>query len=72
MRKYSDFLTLFKFKEKIRLVEEISESMNNTDTQYVSVGDFLNMHKTVLNETSLVSEIPNKCTEEKARQKHQF
>ena len=46
--------------------------MNNTDTQYVSVGDFLNMRKTVLNETSLVSEIPNKCTEEKVRQKHQF
>lgn len=53
-------------------MEEISESMNNTDIQYVSVGDFLNMRKTVLNETSLVSEIPNKCTEEKARQKHQF
>ena len=36
-----------------------SENRNDTETECDSVEDALNMHRTALNETTLVSEIPN-------------
>ena len=38
--------------------------MNDTETEYASVEDLLNMHKTVSNKTTLISEIPNVNNEE--------
>ena len=42
----------------------MSESINDTETEYASVGDPLNMHRTASNETTLVAEIPNIINEE--------
>ena len=38
---------------------EISESINDTKTEYASVEDPLSMYRTASNETILISEIPN-------------
>ena len=38
--------------------------MNDTETEYASVEDLLNMHRTVSNKTTLISEIPNVNNEE--------
>ena len=73
MRKYSDFLTLLKFKEKTRVLpkklfwmneKEMSESINDTETECVSVKDVINIYRTASNETTLVSEIINIINEE--------
>ena len=42
----------------------MSESINDTETEYASVEDSLNMHRIALNETTLVSEIPSIINEE--------
>ena len=44
--------------------KEMSESTNDTETEYASVEDSLNMHRIALNETTLVSEIPSIINEE--------
>lgn len=38
--------------------------MNDTETEYASVEDLLNMHRTISNKTTLISEIPNVNNEE--------
>ena len=42
----------------------MSEGINDTETKYASVEDFLNMHRIASNETTLVSEIPYMTNEE--------
>ena len=42
----------------------MSEGINDTETKYASVEDFLNMHRIASNETTLVSEIPYMINEE--------
>ena len=42
----------------------MSESINDTDTEYASVEDPLSMHRPESNEASLVFEIPNIINEE--------
>ena len=43
----------------------MSENRNDTETDYASVKDPLNMHRTASNETTLFSEIPNITNVEK-------
>ena len=45
---------------------QMSENINDTEreTEYVSLEDPLNMYRTVSNETTLISEIPNISNEE--------
>ena len=45
---------------------EMNESINNTETGYGLVEVPLSMHRSVSNETTLISEIPNIVTEENA------
>ena len=44
--------------------KEVSENRNDTETEYASVEDPLNMCRTASNETTLVSEIPSIINEE--------
>ena len=44
--------------------KQMSESINETDTEYASVEDVVNMHRTASHETTFVSEIPNIINEE--------
>lgn len=48
----------------ISLREEVSESRNDTETEYVSVEDLLNLLRTVSNIRNLISEIQNINNEE--------
>ena len=43
---------------------EMSDSINNTETENDLFEDFLSMHRTASNETALISEIPNIINEE--------
>ena len=43
---------------------EMNESTNNSETGYGLVEDPLSMHRSVSNETTLISEIPNIVAEE--------
>ena len=73
MSKCSDFLALLKFKEKMRVLlkkiifdgTEISESINDTETEYASVEDPLTMHRTVTNKATYIFEIPSVLINEK-------
>ena len=66
----SDFLTLLKFKEKIRPLlkkiisdrTKISENINDTEIEYASVEDLLAMQRTA--STALIFEISNIFNEE--------
>ena len=44
--------------------KEMSESINDTETECVSVKDVINIYRTASNETTLVSEIINIINEE--------
>ena len=45
--------------------EEMTENINyRSETEFTSIEDPLNMHRTALNETTLVSEIPNMINNE--------
>ena len=61
---------MFKFSDIVEVQEETEKgtaesicnakaNVNKTETEYVSVEDPLNIHRTTSNETSLVSDIPN-------------
>ena len=68
------FPILLKFKEKLRVLlkknisygKEMSKDTNGTrsEIEFTLVEDPINMHRTALNETSLVSEIPNTIDKE--------
>ena len=44
---------------------EISESINDTETEYASVEDLLTMHRTVTNKATYIFEIPSVLINEK-------
>ena len=72
VRRCESFLILLKFKDKIKMLlnklisdkKEMSESINtetinDTESEYASVEDLLNMHRTASKVTTLASTIPN-------------
>ena len=60
MRKYSDFLTLLKFKEKVKVLLKKSFRMGKKcHTEYASVKDPQSMYRPTSNETTLIPEISN-------------
>ena len=72
MRTCLGFPILLKLKKKIESVtekiipdgKEMSENMNDTEIEYVSVKDPVNIHRSASNDTTLVSEVPNMVNEE--------
>ena len=72
MRTCLIFLTLLKFKDNLSVTErnvsdekEMTENTNDrSETEFTSVEDPLNMHRTASNKTTLVFQIPNIINEE--------
>ena len=61
MLKFSDFVEMQGGTEKgtAEIICNAKENVNETETEYASVEDPLNIHRTASNETTLVSDIPN-------------
>ena len=61
MLKFSDFVEMQGETEKgtAESICNVKENVNESKTEYASVEDPLNIHRTVSNETTLVSDIPN-------------